>query len=270
MKKYIKSAVTPIEKEDYGTKLQLAKDPSTDIDTLVRIYHSASPRCDYELLGAILDRLDVPTELLVESVLLNDVGILHALANPKMPIEYLKQYARSRNYFERISVAKNPSTPPSLLEEMAHTVSSSDDIYVDRHIAENPNTPLSILKELSNSDDAWTRIYALRNPNATEEMHQTFEAEFRKYLGLFINTEGGGNITKDGMDDILRSICNEHGVKMFGSYGEVRDDGGYDYEATMEYIFDTNVSDQISDEFMGRLYQQGCHVWNAQWEEYDK
>jgi len=278
MKRYIKSAITPVEKEDYETKLSLAKDPSTGIDLLTMLYHS-TPKGNYELLGAILDRTDIPVDWLIESARNKDS--LHALSNPKMPIEYLKKYSHSDNYFERMAVAENPATPASILAEMASMHFDYNDKFVLRKIAENPNTPLSTIEELSKFDDEWIRINALRNPNATEEMHSIFKEEFHKESCLSIDISGDAVPAQIDMDNILKDICARYGIEFYGSYCEnitqLYEDCGFpytgntvfQYNATMEFIFNKKLRSTITIEFDNALSNPDCYVECWEWSTAD-
>lgn len=64
-----------------------------------------------------------------------------------------------------IDLAKDPNTPPEILERIA----LSDEFYATWYVASNPNTPQHTLINLSRHYATEIYIAALRNPNLPEQ-----------------------------------------------------------------------------------------------------
>ena len=60
--------------------------------------------------------------------------------------------------------AKNPNTPPEVLEVLA----TDEEPNVRRWVAQNPNTSPEVLEILATDDNFYVRCAVARNPNATE------------------------------------------------------------------------------------------------------
>ena len=60
--------------------------------------------------------------------------------------------------------AKNPNTPPEVLEVLA----TDEEPNVRRWVAQNPNTSPEVLEILATDEDYWISYWAARNPNSNE------------------------------------------------------------------------------------------------------
>lgn len=65
-----------------------------------------------------------------------------------------------------IDLAKDPNTPPEILEELA---ALHDGFYMTYYVASNPNTPQHTLIKLSRHHAIEISIAALSNPNLPEQ-----------------------------------------------------------------------------------------------------
>ena len=113
MKKYIKSAITPISDEDVVSRMTIAR-VSDDPEILREL--AADPDDDVRI--EVADNENTPEDVL--RLLAEDSYADFAVArNPKTPIDLLEELSESGDTSVRYSVAENPSTPPYLLYQLS-------------------------------------------------------------------------------------------------------------------------------------------------------
>ena len=174
MKRYIKSAVTPLSSESLEDKRIIARDPNTSAEVLTQLFKDNSYLGEYEYFVC-----------------------LDLAQNPNTPLDILEQLGNKMDYDNRIrnAVAANPSTPLSLLKELYRYGGVSTALYIARNpnvsedllrkisrlsatphnksdyssamaaVADNPKTPIDVLDYLSNNEDAYVRAWVAKNPN---------------------------------------------------------------------------------------------------------
>ena len=282
MKRYIRAAISPIENEDWASQVEIAKDPTTPVEVLAKLRKIALSNAGFrnlhygELLNAVLWNPNALTEWVVAALRSDTARPYDLITNPKVPVGYLEQCVAKGDFGEMWLVASNPSTPAYLLEKMADTALANERGTVLCGIARHPNTPLSVLERLAEYDDEWVRYYALHNPNASEEMHKEFEEIFNKVHVYYVNIMcEGDEVNKQYVDNAMSEICGKHNIEFYGSemtwvdnhyeFDEV-DDHYYKYEATVEFIFERKVRDDISLEFTRKMIQLGYAELTTEWD----
>ena len=93
---------------------------------------------------------------------------------PSTPIEVLKQLSSDKDRWVRENVAKNPNATADILSDVYYN-SSDNEQSVYSSLATNPNTPTDILWELVQHGIASVQQLAVQHPNATEEMYEVYE-----------------------------------------------------------------------------------------------
>ena len=105
-------------------------------------------------------------ELLVALSEVEDMGSRWAVAkNPYTPPHILEKLARDDVNLVRALVATNPNTPAPVL----HTLFGDEKIVRDG-LSGNPNTPAKLLKILADDTDKMVRMRIAENPNASQEL----------------------------------------------------------------------------------------------------
>ena len=146
MKKYIKSAITPISSESPDSQALIARDPNTPVE--------------------ILEQLSASKNLQVQSAI---------ASNPNTPETVLRKYAnkclKNVAVAEPIlygSLAHNPNLPQDLMEKFA----TNTDFWFRVYVASNPNLPMELLKKLANDSKTEVRQAVLRNPNVPPVLYK--------------------------------------------------------------------------------------------------
>ena len=79
---------------------------------------------------------------------------------------YPDYFKEDDHYSIKVRVAKDPATPPHILEHL----SNDDNWMVRSGVALNPNTPPEVLTKLAHSTQRNIRYRVSKNPNTPEEV----------------------------------------------------------------------------------------------------
>ena len=79
---------------------------------------------------------------------------------------YPDYFKEDDHYSVKVKVAKDPATPPHILEHL----SNDDNWMVRSGVALNPNTPPEVLEKLAHSKQRNIRYRVSKNPNTPEEV----------------------------------------------------------------------------------------------------
>lgn len=138
MKRYIKGAISDIATEPDDIKVEIAES-TTSADVLLYLIDTSDPFSF------------VPQ---------------YAASNPNMPIEQLRELAKSGMVYARRGVAQNPNTPLDVLNALSH----DQDDSVRERIASRQDIPSGIINRLHN-DPSWSvRKVAITNPILPESV----------------------------------------------------------------------------------------------------
>lgn len=131
-------------------RVAVAGNPNTPPDMLWRLYRNWSVR----VRKAVAGNRSVPFELLLK--MLNDnkdeIGETTrcVASNPQLPVDDLRELAKSDNPYIRSGVARNPATPRDVLA----VLSEDEDMLTRVEVAGNPNTPKPIVERLFAEDES--------------------------------------------------------------------------------------------------------------------
>lgn len=183
MKRYIKSAVSNIKKEDLPTQLEIAGDINAPIDILMELADSCDPdvweRARFTLRYIYIsspERLFSGDPELRRSLAICsfDPDILSILAEDPdddtrsfvagasyTPVDVLDKLASDTIHHVRMSVADNKHASDYTLARLAN-----DDAFIVREfVAKNPSTPQAVLQKLANDESHYVRDAVLKNEN---------------------------------------------------------------------------------------------------------
>ncbi len=211
MKRYIKSAIEPIEDIDLESLKEIARDPDIlssdlkgiaenifDADVLNAIVHN--PNTTPEILSIVVDTiLAAPRKTMYVEFVLEDIAasenlsesLAYKLFDAAMSNDQgLSDYGRNSII---INITRNPNTTESVLWHIlkeepweAHNILNNPSVGVDfirkmaslnnntihSYIAACPRTPADILIAISSDDYYTTRSNLARNPNTPTEILQ--------------------------------------------------------------------------------------------------
>ena len=181
MKKYIKSAITPISSESPDSQALIARDPNTTPEVLEQLYYDNKSSLDWETRYYICLELaanpNTPVDILEQ--LSDGLKVDHRIrrevaANPSTPVDILQKLVRGSGYDVCRAVAENPNVSEELLRKIASLVPCEydKDMYSMMlcAVAENLKTPVDILKKLSQNPDHYVRAMVAANPNTPDEV----------------------------------------------------------------------------------------------------
>ena len=187
MKRYIKSAVSPISNEDYETRREIAEITTApkvlhelvygnDYDTTLKAL--ANPNLsiedmyafikeDWDYRSALALNPNLPDDIL--NKLLNDKNsdVYHKLLwNPRLPEPEVKKLVESlpNTFSSRITIFDE--TKPIIMERLSKYCNDPDTL---ENIAHNPNVSEEILDRLSNAEDINVRCVVALNPNISQK-----------------------------------------------------------------------------------------------------
>lgn len=148
MKRYIVSAVMPLEDESFDTKYySIAQDPNARATTLARL--AKDP--EWFIRAEVAKNPSTSSETLSELAHDPESSVRFSAAkNPNTPVSDLMQLAGDPDEHVHSAVAGNPSTPTDILEALSHEVGRIDEHLTRYWVACNPNTPLAALRQLKN------------------------------------------------------------------------------------------------------------------------
>ena len=147
MKRYIKSAITPIEDIPINEQRDYTKDPDAHPEMLRRLSLSDEPW----IRQGVADNPNTPVDVLVELSFDAEYTVrVSAAMNPNLPVSDIVRLASDSNESVKVGVARNPNTPADILEALSTFVGRIDDYLVRYWVAMNHNTPLTALKQLRN------------------------------------------------------------------------------------------------------------------------
>lgn len=75
---------------------------------------------------------------------------------------------------ERMAVARNPSTPPHVLEKLSKDL----DVFVRAEVASNPNSSISVIESLAKNPDRWIERALLKNPKTPPNLLASLATDF--------------------------------------------------------------------------------------------
>ena len=177
MKRYIRSAVTPLADVELDIRREIARDPETSAEVLEQLYSDSIASTNWNnkyFIGLELAaNPNTPLHILEKLTHLDvDDRVRRQVAeNPSTPIELLKYLYRSPGSCDVwIALAKNPNTPNNILWELAKrdtTLEAFNSSYecIREGVAMNPNTTSDILDYLSTDRSAYVRAQVAKNKN---------------------------------------------------------------------------------------------------------
>lgn len=176
MKRYIKSAVTPLASEPLEDKRIIARDPNTSPEVLEQLFAENAYSDDFESKYFVCLELaqnpNTPLNILEKlgNKLDFDPRIRTAVAdNPNTPLDLLEELYRYGGITIAMYIARNPNVSEDLLRRISKLSKSpyakSDYSFAMAAVAENPKTPADVLEYLSYSEDEYVRVYVAKNPN---------------------------------------------------------------------------------------------------------
>ena len=115
----------------------------------------------------------IMTELLIKLSDVEDMGSRWAVAkNPHTPPEILEKLSHDDINLVRALVATNPNTPVYVLNRLF-----SDEKIVRDGLSGNPNTPVKLLNILADDKDKMVRLRVAENPSTTKEILQKLSTD---------------------------------------------------------------------------------------------
>ena len=148
MKRYIRSGTTAVSPDFSRDMWNKAHNPNTNPTELAELANVAIQKDNYGMKSELAKNPSTPIDVL--SKLAGDPDITDDVAqNPSIPVSWMKQFAHSKSWLVREGVARNTSVTPEILSELAND--PSDDVRA--LVASNPKTPDEILSLLSADDD---------------------------------------------------------------------------------------------------------------------
>ena len=139
--------------------IQIAISPKIS-DNLLNVLFKKRPRL-------ILMNPRIPLNYLIDAVKGKDwYNRSIALSNPSLPVEYMYQFSEDANFNIKMSLARNPKLPLELIEEFSESYNDQ----VREEIAKNIATPSNILSNLSLDDEYSVRWGVAENPNTPIEI----------------------------------------------------------------------------------------------------
>lgn len=173
MKRYIKSAITPLSNESLEDKRMIARE-SDDPEVLEQLFKDNSHLGEYEYFVCLdlAQNPNTPLDILEQlgNKLDYDTRIRNVVAeNPNTPLSLLEELYRYGGVTTAIHIAENPNVSEDLLRKIsrlsATPYNKSDYFSAMAAVADNPKTPIDVLDYLSNSDDEYVRAWVAKNPN---------------------------------------------------------------------------------------------------------
>ena len=125
---------------------------------------------NFTLRMHVAERKDAPVEI-IEYLLEDEFFPVAetAMANPVLPSEAIERKLKSELYISfnmQNSIAKNPNTPPRILEKLSKPIGET----IRSSVARNPSTPAETLENLSNIDNYVVLSALVENPNLPDEI----------------------------------------------------------------------------------------------------
>lgn len=114
--------------------------------------------------------------------------------NPKTPELILKKLLKDENEIVRSTALKNPSIPQEEIIKALEDKENYDKIKYS--LAKNPSTPIYILEQLAKAEEAMLRINLTENPALSEELREKIKEELTEQVLE--------NIRKDGKECQMR------------------------------------------------------------------
>ncbi len=158
--------------------LKLLEDKSLDLKKVKEIFEQF--REDKEIVGLVAMNLSLRTSvydrekgkdplmtrLLIELSEVDDMGSRWAVAkNPHTPPHILEKLAKDEVNLVRALVATNLNTPKHCFYDLFN-----DEKIVRDGISGNPNAPLELLEQLANDKDKLVRLRVVENPAVPKEV----------------------------------------------------------------------------------------------------
>ena len=151
MKRYIKSAVSPLSNEDPGARQEVAKASDRSLDEqMILVKDSNQPVIDYGVVVNVARNPNTPIYVLEKLIDHDNTLVRKSIACRKdIPIDMLIKLSDDDNNTVRWVVASNPNTPVNLIVEF----SNSREQGARRSVARNPSTPTYVLERLAQDSD---------------------------------------------------------------------------------------------------------------------
>jgi len=153
VKRYIKSAITNIFDEDPEVREQVAKDPRTPADVLVKL---ADDDSGY-VRSYVAENPNTPVDVLKQLACDLSQGVRGSVAmNPNASDQILKVLTKDWDSWVRLMAVRHVRDK-NLLAQLAE----DEDPDIRYNVAYNLNTPLDILLRLQYDEDEDTKLQAL-------------------------------------------------------------------------------------------------------------
>jgi hypothetical protein len=128
----------------------------------------------------------------IKSILDANCDVRSSVAgNPNTPVSTLEELKTDANWVVRRNVAGNPNTPVSTLEELK----TDADWVVRSSVAGNPNTPVSTIEELKTDAHCDVRSSVAGNPNTPVSTLEELKTDANWVVRR--NVAGTNNIVKE-------------------------------------------------------------------------
>ena len=128
----------------------VALNPSTPESMLLRIVEN--PTHPKQLQYVMKNEGDGLTEAVIRKVAEDDGWGVNVVAkHPRLPLDFIEDYSKSKKYGVRMSIASHPSTPPEILRELANDdyLNIMGMYCVRKEVEKNSNTPEDVVRGLS-------------------------------------------------------------------------------------------------------------------------
>lgn len=141
----------------------VALNPSTPESMLLRIVEN--PTHPKQLQYVMKNEGEGLTEAVIRKVAEDDGWGVNVVAkHPRLPLDFIEDYSKSKNWSVRNSIAEHPSTPVEILRELANDEELSFGFYtVRRSVESNPNTPKDVLINIQTRKEAWAEELGFKN-----------------------------------------------------------------------------------------------------------
>ena len=142
---------------------EVALNPSTPESMLLRIVEN--PTHPKQLQYVMKNEGDGLTEAVIRKVAEDDGwGKSSVSKHRRLPLDFIEDYSKSKNYSIRMNIASHPSTPVEILRELANDEELSFGFYtVRRSVESNPNTPEDVLINIQTRKEAWAEELGFKN-----------------------------------------------------------------------------------------------------------
>jgi pentose-5-phosphate-3-epimerase len=147
--------VEHVDKDKWDTtradiEKQVVLNPSTPESMLLRVVEN--PTHPMVLQYVMKNEGAGLTEAVIRKVAEDDGwGVSVVAKHPRLPLDFIEDYSKSKKYGVRMNIASHPSTPPEILRELANDdyLNIMGMYCVRKEVENNPNTPEDVVRGLS-------------------------------------------------------------------------------------------------------------------------